>query len=89
MEVIDGRGIFWGADVYERQKGKDGWNSWKREMKCLWMKCDKKANDMGSGKLRKCKRCRVARYCSKYCQKRDWKYGDHKKICNRFVELRM
>ena len=59
----------------------------KQSMQCLWIKCDKKAKDLEDGQLRKCSRCRVARYCSKQCQKRDWKYGQHKEICNAFVSM--
>eukprot|EP00242_Pyramimonas_sp_CCMP2087_P015470 CAMPEP_0198198800 /NCGR_PEP_ID=MMETSP1445-20131203/2180_1 /TAXON_ID=36898 /ORGANISM="Pyramimonas sp., Strain CCMP2087" /LENGTH=218 /DNA_ID=CAMNT_0043868439 /DNA_START=76 /DNA_END=732 /DNA_ORIENTATION=- len=32
-------------------------------------------------KLRLCGRCKVARYCSKECQSKDWKEGDHKNKC--------
>ena len=85
--AIDGRGGLCGSDM--QQYVFDVWNSSKKEMQCLWVECDKKAKDMRSGKLSKCKRCGVARYCSKYCQKRDWKYGNHKLICNKFVEMRM
>ena len=65
------------------------WNKMKLEMKCLWIECDKTAKDMKCEKLSKCKRCRVARYCSKRCPKLDWKYGDHNNICTRFVEMRL
>jgi hypothetical protein len=37
------------------------------------LKGDKESN------FKRCSRCRVARYCSAACQKRDWK--DHKKYC--------
>ena len=60
-----------------------------KSMKCLWIECDKSAKDLEDGKLQKCSRCRVARYCSKECQKRDWKYGQHKEICNAFVDMKM
>ena len=64
------------------------WEMKKENMKCLWHECENKAYHLRSKRLYKCKRCRVARYCSKYCQKRDWNFGDHKQICNRFVELK-
>jgi len=35
--------------------------------------------------LRVCTRCQVTPYCSKECQKRDWKEGPHKFICDTFV----
>ena len=61
----------------------------KKNMKCLWIECDKSAKDLEDGKLQKCSRCRPARYCSKECQKRDWKYGHHKEICNALVEMKL
>ena len=32
-------------------------------------------------KLKKCKQCNKVYYCSKLCQKRDWKFGNHKLNC--------
>ena len=61
------------------------WEMKKREMNCMWYKCDNQAKDLV--KLYKCKRCRVARYCSKSCQKRDWKNGNHKELCDKFVAI--
>ena len=29
----------------------------------------------------KCEQCRLARYCSRECQKYDWKHGGHKHDC--------
>ena len=87
MQIMDGAGI----EIVDRIKNMycTTWKMSKQGMKCLWIKCEKKAIDLKSSKLRKCKRCRVARYCSKYCQKRDWKYGNHKQICDKFVEMRL
>ncbi|KAK6175673.1 hypothetical protein SNE40_014076 [Patella caerulea] len=34
--------------------------------------------------LKKCTGCKAAQYCSKICQKLDWKYG-HKQICSGYV----
>ena len=36
----------------------------------------------------KCKRCRIARYCSKKCQKVDWNIFDHKKYCKLFCSTK-
>ena len=41
---------------------------------CNWIKCNKK-----NIKLRKCKKCKSVFYCSKQCQKDDWKA--HRQIC--------
>lgn len=41
--------------------------------------CQKEEPD--DSKFLKCGRCKVASYCSKECQKRDWKIG-HKDICS-------
>ena len=38
------------------------------DKKCNWRKCGKR-----SIKLRRCKKCKCVYYCSKLCQKRDWK----------------
>eukprot|EP01084_Bolivina_argentea_P143000 251189_1 len=36
----------------------------------------------------KCSLCLVASYCSKRCAKYDWKYGNHKKYCGKYCELK-
>ena len=33
-----------------------------------------------TGKLLQCGKCQLT-YCSRACQKKDWKHGDHKKVC--------
>ncbi len=51
--------------------------SWKRERAleiCAHCKEEKK-------KMKKCARCQVVYYCSRECQKKDWK--NHKKCCVR------
>ena len=63
------------------------WKDKKGNMKCLWKECKNRAKDMESERLRKCDGCRVARYCSKSCQKKDWVLGDHKYICHKFATL--
>ena len=42
-----------------------------------------KAGDSVSkgGVMLLCSRCKEAAYCSKECQKKDWKEGDHKSVC--------
>jgi tetratricopeptide (TPR) repeat protein len=34
-----------------------------------------------TAKMLTCSRCRLTKYCSKECQKRDWKTGEHKEDC--------
>lgn len=37
--------------------------------------------DGAAGDLMKCGKCRVALYCSRECQEKDWKEGGHKRAC--------
>eukprot|EP01084_Bolivina_argentea_P054102 99235_1 len=53
----------------------------KENMKCHWNLCAKKRKNVV--KLYKCKKCQVSRYCSKRCQKLDWKKGYHKLLCTK------
>ncbi len=39
------------------------------------------AEDDDDEKLKKCAACRMGYYCSKACQKKDWKEGGHKRMC--------
>eukprot|EP01084_Bolivina_argentea_P142055 249577_1 len=53
-------------------------------IECQWRNChlrriDLEANERTSWK--KCSKCRIARYCSKSHQKKDWNIGDHKNVC--------
>lgn len=41
--------------------------------------CSKPASELCE--LKRCSKCRVARYCSIECQTRDWKTGNHKERC--------
>jgi hypothetical protein len=41
-------------------------------------KCSKDKSDSGQG-LKRCGRCKLAHYCSRECQKADWK--NHKTLC--------
>ena len=50
------------------------------DKQCNWNKCHQR-----SKKLKKCKKCKLVFYCSKSCQKHDWKL--HKKICRRKLSL--
>ena len=50
------------------------------DIRCCRM-CNKNGMDLGQGKkLNQCARCQAVYYCSKECQRADWK--DHKKTCN-------
>ena len=51
-------------------------------IECQWKYCKKR--NRNKGKFRKCKGCRLCRYCSKTCQKLDWNKGCHKQICALF-----
>lgn len=42
--------------------------------------CDKREAEI-RGSLLRCVGCKVAEYCSKDCQRRDWKEGKHKVLC--------
>lgn len=43
-------------------------------------RCDKRETE-DRGSLLRCGGCRVAEYCSKDCQRKDWKEGQHKSLC--------
>jgi len=45
--------------------------------------CHKTTDQMGSKTLKKCTRCQHIKYCSKECQKQDWKA--HKKVCGKKI----
>ena len=44
----------------------------------------KKSADSGKA-LKKCSRCKIVRYCSQECQRRDWE--EHKMMCGDFVKM--
>lgn len=48
--------------------------------RCFWIKC--KNVEKEGQKFLVCSSCRIARYCSKKCQKKDWKKGEHKIVCS-------
>merc|ERR1712062_399432 len=47
--------------------------------KCSYYLCEKV--EESPGQFKSCARCRLVHYCSKKCQKKDWKIS-HKKFCN-------
>ena len=62
------------------------WRFKRNNVQCLRLECQKLAKDTESGKLYVCKGCKVARYCSRHCQKIDWKSRRRHKIsCHSFV----
>eukprot|EP01084_Bolivina_argentea_P316491 548630_1 len=50
---------------------------------CLWLKCKNKHSNT---KLFRCSKCKVALYCRRKCQKKDWSKGMHRLICRTFCE---
>ena len=77
----DRRGAMRGYRAEFKKIKRAAWEEKKREMQCLWKKCNVRAKDMDKDKLYKCSRCKVARYCSRRCQKKDWNIGCHKELC--------
>ena len=86
MKIIESEPII-DIGCYLINLGEKVWKLKRKEMKCLWNECDNMAKCFVSEKLLKCKGCLVARYCSKSCQKNDWKYGYHKEICKKLVKV--
>eukprot|EP01084_Bolivina_argentea_P214278 363801_1 len=66
--------------------GKEVWNLKRNDVQCQYQLCTVRRKDILDGKLFKCKGCRTARYCSKHCQKCDWK--NHKKYCSKLCKTR-
>ncbi|GKY93942.1 hypothetical protein MPSEU_000361100 [Mayamaea pseudoterrestris] len=52
---------------------------------CAWKDCDRY---YGGVALSFCSKCQSIKYCSRKCQKEDWKYGGHKEECPRLKALR-
>ena len=48
--------------------------------RCSYPGCSKQEEGLGDLSFKKCRGCGMARYCSKECQKKDWKA--HKRVCN-------
>ena len=64
---------------YRKRLIKMKWN----EMKCHWSMCNKTRKNLDIHEsMQKCSKCKISRYCSKKCQKFDWKYGIHGQICS-------
>lgn len=57
----------------------------KAARKCNTPSCDKMPWQLSKLKFDRCFRCKQVRYCSKECQKADWK-GGHKKACKLSVQ---
>ncbi|VDB87105.1 unnamed protein product [Peniophora sp. CBMAI 1063] len=70
-------GAFIGLDAAEERKRYERG----KQDHCNWHKCRKPSD--GALDLRKCAGCGEARYCSRECQRLDWKEGGHKKLCRR------
>lgn len=50
----------------------------KKDAQCIVCHIDKNRN---KGKMSKCSRCKTSKYCSKHCQKIDWKLA-HRLVCH-------
>eukprot|EP01084_Bolivina_argentea_P187062 322299_1 len=64
--------------IYGQSVWKHKWST----MQCQYYKCDKRRKDC---KLYRCQ-C-PARYCSKSHQKKDWKFQNHKTICELYTNI--
>eukprot|EP01083_Nonionella_stella_P043472 117258_1 len=58
----------------------------KENMECQYSLCHRTRK---KAQLRKCKSCRVARYCSRKCQKRDWNLNHHVTVCEKLRQTRI
>eukprot|EP01084_Bolivina_argentea_P256796 432506_1 len=67
----------WGQKIYEIK-----WN----DTQCQNHFCNIRRRTAINNKLYKCKSCRVAKYCNKYCQKKDWR--NHKQCCRKLKKMR-
>eukprot|EP01083_Nonionella_stella_P176048 614896_1 len=56
------------------------------ETECHNVSCDNRRFNVD--KFYKCKQCRVARYCCRSCQKKDWNLN-HKYVCNVLMQLQV
>ncbi|KAJ7184725.1 hypothetical protein C8R46DRAFT_1300081, partial [Mycena filopes] len=47
---------------------------------CQWLYCpDARTGEYGDRKMKMCAKCNIVRYCSKECQRADWR--EHKSYC--------
>merc|ERR1712098_370097 len=69
-----------GEEKIEKLNVKGKWKGGKKFLKrCSNKFCGK--IEAQPREFQKCARCGVVYYCSKNCQKKDWKKGGHKKRC--------
>eukprot|EP01084_Bolivina_argentea_P170494 295430_1 len=62
-----------------------------KSVECQWKPCHKKNDYKKNGrKFKKCKGCKLVRYCGTKCQKFDWNKGYHNQMCKHirsFIQL--
>ena len=56
-----------------------------KDLECQWKYCKKTKKSTKKRDWKKCKGCKMARYCCKRHQKLDWNKGKHKQICKLFI----
>ncbi|KAF5342936.1 hypothetical protein D9758_014958 [Tetrapyrgos nigripes] len=62
------------------------WQAYKREVSfCTNTECPRLPSDRGIIP-RRCSRCKIAFYCSRKCQKQDWKLNNHRGVCDESAE---
>ncbi|VDB87109.1 unnamed protein product [Peniophora sp. CBMAI 1063] len=75
-------GAFIGLDIDKERKRHEGG----MQERCWWRCCAHRGDSdpaTRTSKLLQCAGCGQARYCSKECQRIDWKTGGHKRVCRR------
>ena len=56
----------------------------KHRIKCSWRNCTKWTK---AETIYRCKQCKAVTYCSKHCQKKDWKRGYHNIACKDYLAI--
>merc|ERR1712130_819806 len=56
----------------------------RNRIKCQWRHCKKWKKRY---KFYKCKKCKAVTYCSRNCQKKGWKLGHHRFVCNDYHRI--